>query len=150
METGFYVQLEGHTKSAPHSGCWLVTCHGYVTLTRICKRAAEFNGPPIEELLWMKKFQKAEGFYDIHSWPPLTSSPGCCCPLRFNSQCVLFRAIPSQCLLEVCTHGPQFSTRATPLLDGREAHSHFGISHTQAEPWIKYLVLWTKPIQLVM
>lgn len=48
------------------------------------------------------------------------------------------------------THNPQISTRTKQLLEGRSAHSYFGISHTQAEPQIKCLVLWTKPIQLVM
>lgn len=80
------------------------------------------------------------------SWHPVLAAASC----LVSVASVLFRAISSQCLLEVCTHSPQISTRTNQLLEGSRAHSYFGISHTQAEPWIKYLVLRTKTIQLVM
>lgn len=63
-----------------------------------CGTAATLHEPTLEEFLWMKALQTAQGFYDIPSWPLLTSSLGCCFLLAHNCQCVLSRAISNQCL----------------------------------------------------
>lgn len=83
----------GDMESVPSSGHCLATSHGHAALASICKTAAMLHEPTIEEFPWMKTLRTAQGFYDIHSWPLLTSSLGCCFLLILNCQCVLFRAI---------------------------------------------------------
>lgn len=58
--------------------------------------AAPLHEPTLEEFPWMKALQTAQGFYDIPSWPLLTSSLGCRFLLIRNCQCGLSRAISNQ------------------------------------------------------
>lgn len=80
----------------------LDTSHGHFTWPHCscqhCGTAAALHEPTLEEFPWMKALQTAQGFYDIPSWPLLTSSLGCCFLLSLNCQCVLSRAISNQCL----------------------------------------------------
>lgn len=58
--------------------------------------AATLHEPTPEEFPWMKTLQTAQGFYDIPSWPLLTSSLGCRLLLIRNCQCVLSRPISNE------------------------------------------------------
>lgn len=86
LKLDFVSSLKVTWSLLPTSGCWLATLHGHTTLTRTCKTAAKFHEPTTEEFLQMKMLQTAQGFYDTHSWPLLTSSLGCCFLLSFSCQ----------------------------------------------------------------
>lgn len=130
----------------PHWPC-LDTSHGHAALASSAGQLQHFMSQLLKNSRGWKRSKQHRVFMTSPrglSWHPvlaaasyLSSTASVSCPGLFPTSVW-------------GTHSPPISTRTNPPLEGRGAHSYFGISHTQTEPQIKCPVLWTKPVQFVM